>query len=65
MGVRFGKAIAGIIVKFVELITKAFECGAKITSMLADGIMRGIAKSKRLYCKSFSSNQRPPPAFSG
>ena len=44
MGLRFGKAIAGIIVKFVELVTKAFECGAKITSMLAEGIMKGIAK---------------------
>lgn len=46
MGVRFGKAIAGIIVKFVELITKAFEFGSKITSMLADGIMSGFAKVK-------------------
>lgn len=46
MGLRFGKAIAGIIVKFVELIAKAFECGAKITSMLAEGIMRGLAKVK-------------------
>lgn len=51
MGVRFGKAIAGIIVKFVELITKAFECGAKITSMLAEGIMRGIAKVKDCIAK--------------
>lgn len=44
MGLRFGKAIAGIIVKFVELITKAFECGHKITSMLAQGILSGLAK---------------------
>lgn len=51
MGVRFGKAIAGIVVKFVELITKAFECGAKITSMLAEGIMRGIAKVKDCISK--------------
>lgn len=51
MGLRFGKAIAGIIVKFVELITKAFECGAKITSMLAEGIMRGIAKVKECIAK--------------
>lgn len=51
MGVRFGKAIAGIIVKFVELVTKAFECGAKITSMLAEGIMRGIAKVKDCIAK--------------
>jgi len=51
MGVKFGKAIAGIIVKFVELITKAFECGAKITSMLAAGIMKGIAKVKDCIAK--------------
>lgn len=51
MGVRFGKAIAGIIVKFVELIAKAFECGHKITSMLAEGIMRGLAKVKDCIAK--------------
>lgn len=51
MGLRFGKAIAGIIVKFVELITKAFECGAKITSMLASGIMAGVAKVKDCISK--------------
>ncbi len=51
MGIRFGKAIAGIIVKFVELIAKAFECGAKITSMLAEGIMKGIAKVKDCIAK--------------
>lgn len=51
MGVSFGKAIAGIIVKFVELIAKAFECGAKITSMLAEGIMKGIAKVKDCISK--------------
>ena len=44
MGVRFGKAIANIIVKLVELVTKAFEFGSKITSMLAAGIMSGILK---------------------
>ena len=55
MGIRFGKAIAGIIVKFVELIAKAFECGAKITSMLAEGIMKGIAKVKDCIAKSFPS----------
>lgn len=46
MGVRFGKAIAYIIVKLVELVAKAFEFGSKITSMLAAGIMSGIAKVK-------------------
>lgn len=51
MGVKFGKAIARIIVKFVELITKAFECGHKITSMLAEGIMKGIAKVKDCIAK--------------
>ncbi len=51
MGLKFGKAIANIIVKFVELIAKALECGVKITSMLAEGIMRGIAKVKDCIAK--------------
>lgn len=51
MGIRFGKAIANIIVKFVELIAKAFECGHKITSMLAEGIMSGLDKVKGCISK--------------
>lgn len=51
MGVRVGKAIAGIIVKLTELVTKAFECGRKITSMLAEGIMSGLAKVKSCIVK--------------
>ncbi len=51
MGLRFGKATSGIIVKFVELVTKTIECSAKITSMLAEGIMRGIAKVKECIAK--------------
>lgn len=51
MGLRFGKAIANIIVKLVELITKAFEVGSKITSMLAEGIMAGLAKVKNCIAK--------------
>lgn len=47
MGVRFGKAIANIILKLVELVAKAFECGGKITSMLAEGILKGIDKVKK------------------
>lgn len=51
MGVRVGKAIAGIIVKLTELVAKAFECGRKITSMLAEGIMSGLAKVKNCIVK--------------
>ena len=51
MGVRIGKAIAGIIVKLTELVAKAFECGRKITSMLAEGIMSGLAKVKNCIVK--------------
>lgn len=51
MGVRVGKAIAGIIVKLTELVAKAFECGKKITSMLAEGIMSGLAKVKNCIVK--------------
>lgn len=46
MGVRFGKAIANIIVKIVELITKVFEFGKKIGDMLAGGILSKIGKTK-------------------
>ena len=46
MGVRFGKAIAGIIIKIVELITKVFEFGRKIGDMLANGILSKIGKTK-------------------
>lgn len=46
MGVRFGKAIANIIVKIVELITKVFEFGKKIGDMLAGGILSKISKTK-------------------
>lgn len=51
MGLRVGKAIAGIIVKLTELVAKAFECGRKITSMLAEGIMSGLAKVKNCIVK--------------
>lgn len=51
MGMRVGKAIAGIIVKLTELVAKAFECGRKITSMLAEGIMSGLAKVKNCIVK--------------
>lgn len=51
MGVRVGKVIAGIIVKLTELVAKAFECGRKITSMLAEGIMSGLAKVKNCIVK--------------
>ena len=51
MGVRFGKAVANIIVALAKLITKAFEIGSKITSMLANGIMAGLAKVKGCIAK--------------
>lgn len=47
MGVKFGKAIAGIIVKFVELIAKVVEFGMKIGSMLASGIIKSFEKVKK------------------
>ena len=51
MGVKFGKAIAGIIVKIVELITKVFEFGKKICDMLAGGILSKIGKTKEAIGK--------------
>ena len=46
MGVKFGKAISNIIVKIVELITKVFEFGKRISEMIANGILSGVGKIK-------------------
>ena len=51
MGVKFGKAIANIIVKIVELITKVFEFGKKIGDMLANGILSKLGKTKEAIGK--------------
>ena len=51
MGVRFGKAIANIIVKLVELVTKVFEFGRKIGDMLANGILSKLGKTKEAIAK--------------
>ena len=60
MGVRFGKAIANIIVKIVELITKVFEFGKKIGDMLAGGILSKIGKTKEngYFIKSSKFDRR-------
>lgn len=44
MGVRFGKAIASIILKVTQFVSKIFECGLKIPTMIANGIMAGVGK---------------------
>ena len=44
MGVRFGKAIANVIVLITKFVAKIFECGLKIPTMIANGIMSGIGK---------------------
>lgn len=51
MGVRFGKAIANIIVKLVEFVTKVFEFGRKIGDMLANGILSKLGKTKEAIAK--------------
>lgn len=51
MGVRVGKAIANIIVKLVELVTKVFEFGRKIGDMLANGILSKLGKTKEAIAK--------------
>ena len=51
MGVRFGKAIANIIIKITELITKVFECGKKIGDMLSNGILSTVNKTKEAIGK--------------
>ena len=44
MGVKFGKILANIIVTITKFIAKIFECGLKIPTMIANGIMAGIGK---------------------
>ena len=51
MGLKFGKAIASVIVKLVELVTKAAEFGRKIGDMLAGGIISKFAKVKEAIGK--------------
>ena len=51
MGVKVGKALAGIIIKIVELITKVFEFGKKIGDMLANGILSKLGKTKEAIGK--------------
>lgn len=46
MGIKFGKAIANIILKLTGLISKVFNFGKNIVSILAEGIMAGITKVK-------------------
>jgi hypothetical protein len=51
MGIKFGKAIASIILKFTSLIKKAFECGAKIGDMLTFGLLSKLGKVKEAIGK--------------
>lgn len=44
MGVKFGKAIAKVIVFLTKFIAKIAECGIKIPAMIAQGILSGIGK---------------------
>lgn len=51
MGVKFGKALAGIILKLVDLVKKAFEFGAKIGDMLTFGLLSKTGKTKEAIGK--------------
>jgi hypothetical protein len=46
MGVKFGKAIANIILKLANLVQKAFEFGAKIGDMLTFGLLSKTGKTQ-------------------
>lgn len=46
MGIRFGKAIADIIMKFANLVKKVFDFGSKIGDMLSGGILSKLGKTK-------------------
>lgn len=51
MGVKFGKAIANIILKLVSLVKKAFEVGAKIGDMLSFGLLSKTGKTQAAISK--------------
>jgi TP901 family phage tail tape measure protein len=44
MGVKFGKAIASVIVLVTKFVAKIIECGIKIPIMIAKGILSGVGK---------------------
>src|SRR5574344_2586641 len=46
MGVKFGKALANIILKLASLVQKSFEFGAKIGDMLTFGLLSKTGKTQ-------------------
>lgn len=44
MGVKFGRAIASVLVMVTKFIVKLVECGIKIPMMIAKGILSGVGK---------------------
>ena len=44
MGVKFGRAIASVLVMVTKFIAKLVECGIKIPIMIAKGILSGVGK---------------------
>ena len=44
MGVKFGRAIASVLVMITKFIAKLVECGIKIPMMIAKGILSGVGK---------------------
>ena len=51
MGIKFGRALADIILKFTELIKKVFDFGAKIGDMLSNGILSKLGKTREAIGK--------------
>ena len=44
MGVKFGRAIASVLVMVTKFVVKLVECGIKIPMMIAKGILSGVGK---------------------
>lgn len=44
MGVKFGRALANVIIIVTKFIAKIVECGIKIPVMIAQGILSGVHK---------------------
>lgn len=44
MGIKFGRAVANVIVIVTKFVAKLVECGIKIPLMIAKGILSGVGK---------------------
>jgi TP901 family phage tail tape measure protein len=51
MGIKFGKVLAGIILKVTDLIKKMFELGAKVADFLSFGMLSKTTQTQKAISK--------------